>query len=77
MITTCSIMKRYFLFWVGDCIFYWKDMNKIQKIIDSLKHDFLLEKEKYMAGFLGLYISHSEDGKTITLTQVGLINRIL
>ena len=65
------------LFWVDDCIFYSKEMGKIQQIIDSLKNEFLLEKEEDMAGFLGLDISHSKDGKTITLTQMGLINRIL
>ena len=32
-------------------------MKKIQQIIDSLKDEFLLEKEEDMAGFLGLDIS--------------------
>ena len=30
-----------------------------------------------MAGFLGLSIKHSVDKKIVTLTQVGLIDRIL
>ena len=51
-------------------------MNKIQKTIESLKNEFLLEKEEGMAGLLGLNIIHSEDGKTATLTHVRLINRI-
>ena len=65
------------LFWVDDCIFYSKDMKKIQKTIKSLKDEFLLEKETDMAGLLGLDMKHSKDGKTITLTQMGLIDRIL
>lgn len=52
-------------------------MKKFQKIIQSLKDKFLLEKEEDMASFLGLDIKHSEDGNTITLTQVCLIGRIL
>ena len=65
------------LFWVGDCIFYSKYMNKIQKIIECLKDAFLLEKEEDMAGLLELDMKHSKNGKTLTLKQMRLIDRIL
>ena len=65
------------LFWVDDCIFYSKSKDKIDRIVESLKDEFLLKREENMAGFLGLNIQHSTDKKTVTLTQVGLIERIL
>ena len=65
------------LFWVDDCIFYAKDSTCIDKIIDSLKDGFLLEKEDDMAGFLGLSILRDEKDGTVTLTQEGLTDRVI
>ena len=64
------------LFWVDDCIFYSNTNSAIDKLIDNLKDEFLLEKEEDMAGFLGLQIDRTTPG-TVVLTQTGLINRIL
>ena len=73
LFTNVNIMV---LFWVDDCIFYSKDATSIDKLIDNLKEDFLLEKEEDMAGFLGLHMDRSKSG-TVTLMQTGLIDRIL
>ena len=40
------------LFWVDDCIFYAKDTTIIDEVIDSLKDEFLLEREEDMVEFL-------------------------
>ena len=48
------------LFWVDDTIFYAKDSSSINAIISDLKHEFLLEREEDMAGFLGLSISRND-----------------
>jgi hypothetical protein len=65
------------LFWVDDCIFYSKKSSTIDKVILSLKDEFLLEKEEDMAGFLGIQIVRDAENHTITMTQTGLIDRIL
>ena len=46
-------------------------------MIDSLKDDFLFERGDDIAGFLGLETYQNTTDGTITLTQTGLINRIL
>ena len=64
------------LFWVDGCILYAKNKQAIDKVIDSLKDGYLLEKEEDVAGFLGIQVNR--DGKgTIKLTQTGLIDKIL
>ena len=55
------------LFWVDDLIFYAKDDASINKIMYSLKDEFLLEREEDMAGFLGIKLKIIEDECTITL----------
>ena len=60
---------------MDDCIFYAKDSAAIDKVIDSLKDGFLLEKEDDMAGSLGLSILRDEKNGTFTLTQEGLTDR--
>ena len=44
------------LFLVDDCTFYSKTKKFIDKIILSLKDEFLLEREEDMVGFLGIKI---------------------
>ena len=71
------------LFWVDDAIFYAKSKKIIDDVILSLKDIFLLERDKDMARFLGTNISRSKYGSkdgskdVITMTQTGLIDRIL
>ena len=65
------------LFWVDDCIFNSKKSATIDKLILSIKDEFLLEKEEDMAGFLGIQIDRDKDNKTLTMTQTGLIDRII
>ena len=62
---------------MDDCIFYSKKAATIDNIILSLKDEFLLEKEEDMAGFLGIQIESDVDNNTLTMTQSGLIDRIL
>jgi hypothetical protein len=42
-----------------------------------LKDEFLLEREEDMAGFLGINITRDKNNDSLTLTQTGLIERIL
>lgn len=46
-------------------------------MIPSLQDAFILEKEEEMAGFLGIQIVRDSVNNTITMTQNGLIDRIL
>ena len=57
--------------------FYSKIHNLIDKLILSLKDEFLLEREDDMAGFLGIKIARNKDNDSLTMTQTGLIERIL
>ena len=65
------------LFWVDDCIFYSKKSSTIDNIISSLDDEFILEKEEDVADFLGFQMERDEDNNTLTMTQSGLIDRIL
>ena len=46
-------------------------------MILSIKDEFLLEKEEDMPRFLGIEIMRDSENNTITVTQNGLIDRIL
>ena len=46
-------------------------------MILGLKDEFLLEKEEDMARFLGIQIVHDPKNNTITMTQTGLIDKVL
>ena len=64
-------------FWVVDCIFCSNDSKYIDDIVFNLKHRFLWEREDDVAGFLALKIDRGIENGTISLTQIGLINRTL
>ena len=76
------------LIYVDDCLFFAKNSSEIDSIIKDLKdpsdkanQEFLLDKEKDVAGFLGIHFSKikNDNGNVeeIKLTQTGLIKRIL
>ena len=65
------------LFWVDDYIFYVKYLYTIDDTVNSLKDEFLIEREENMAGFLALQIQRDETAGTIILTQTGLIYKIV
>ena len=56
-------------------IFYAKDTKMVDKVILSLKYEFLLERAEDLAGFLVIQIRRTSDD--ITLKQTGLIEMIL
>ena len=65
------------LTYVDDCLFFAKSTEDIHNMINSLRADkFSIQMEDDFAGYLGVLISHNDDG-SITLTQTGLINRII
>lgn len=68
------------LCYVDDCLFFAKDENDIDAVIQSLQRPeptkFDLTIEEDVAGFLGINLHRNEDG-TIELLQTGLIDRIL
>ena len=55
------------LFWVDDTILYTKDKALIDKVILSLKDEYLLEREKDIAGFLGIKMTKNTQDGIVTL----------
>ena len=66
------------LVYVDDCIFFSPNKDIITQMINNLRKSGLqIEPEHNMAGFLGVWIDRDEDENTYTLTQTGLIERII
>ena len=64
--------------YVDDVVFFGPDQAKIDKLIANMKQDgFNIHDEKDFFHFLGVDITKSKDGKSYTLKQTGLINKIL
>ena len=68
--------KIIVLTYVHDCLIFAFDDKSIQDFIDSMKDNFLLDKEDELAGFLGIDIDDLVK-RHFTLTQKGLINKII
>jgi hypothetical protein len=64
------------LVYVGDTLFFAKEMSDIDDLIQDLEKTMVLEVEDDVAGFLGVHIDRRDDG-TINFTQTGLIERII
>jgi Reverse transcriptase (RNA-dependent DNA polymerase) len=66
------------LVYVDDTLFYSSKESYIDDVIQRLKdNDMDLHVEGEVAGFLGVHISRDTQQGSITLTQTGLINRII
>jgi Reverse transcriptase (RNA-dependent DNA polymerase) len=66
------------LVYVDDTLFYSPKAEYINEVIEHLKNiDIDLEVEGEVAGFLGVHIVRDRQAGTITLTQTGLIKRII
>jgi hypothetical protein len=62
--------------YVDDCLLFSRDLNEIEKVVDSLGKKLDLGYEDTdVAGFLGIQLQKNENG-TIELKQTGLIDRI-
>jgi hypothetical protein len=74
----CLFIKKDIMIvvYVNDCIFIGTDPAVIDRELAILKKTFDLDKEDNMAGFLGVAITTDKFGAK-TLTQVGLIDRVL
>ena len=69
--------KTLCLVYVDDCLFFSPDKENIHQLIKDLKEKGLdLNIEDDVAGFLGLQIKKLESG-FVSVTQVGLIDRII
>jgi hypothetical protein len=64
------------LIYVDDTLFFTPEQKYIDEVLVKLRESMELEEEDDVAGFLGVLIKKSNDG-TITLTQQGLIDRII
>jgi hypothetical protein len=65
------------LVYVDDCLFFAKDQQDIDTAIQKIKNTGMdLNVEDDVAGFLGVLINRNDDG-TITLSQTGLIDRVV
>ena len=65
------------LVYVDDCLFFAKDGSKIDAMIKDLQKTFAMTVEGDVSAFLGIQFERSKDNSTITLTQRGLIDRII
>ena len=65
------------LVYVDDCLFFSSTKDLLDETIQDLKDaDMELNREDDVAGFLGVLLKRNEDG-TVTLSQTGLIKRIV
>ena len=65
------------LVYVDDCLFFGRNKEILDKAITDLKDaEMDLNIEDDVAGFLGVLLRKNEDGM-VTLTQTGLIHRVL
>jgi hypothetical protein len=63
--------------YVDDCLFFARDEHKIDELLDALKaDDFAFTIEQSVEAFLGIQIRVNEEG-VVTMTQPGLIEKIL
>ena len=70
--------KVILLCYVDDCLMYAKSPQDLQDLLTEMRAIGLqLDEEGNAEGFLGVDIQRDEATGTITLTQVGLIKRIL
>ncbi len=44
------------LFYVDDCLFFSRSVDKMDKVIKDLKHSFSLSEEDLVAGFVGILL---------------------
>ena len=66
------------LVYVDDTLFYSPKPEYIDEVIQKLRDEGMdLEEEEDVAGFLGVHIERNNSDGTITLTQSGLIKRII
>jgi hypothetical protein len=68
------------LVYVDDTLLFAKKMQDIEEVLAKLQdepHNMLLEEEDDVAGFLGVHIERDDKKGEVTLTQVGLIDRII
>jgi hypothetical protein len=67
------------LVYVDDTLLFARDMADIDEVLRKLvdEQGMALEVEDDVAGFLGVHIHRDEKNNTITLTQKGLIDRIV
>jgi hypothetical protein len=67
------------LIYVDDTLFYACDMADIDEVIQLLReeHGMTLEVKDDIAGFLGVHIEKNPMTGEVTLTQQGLIDRII
>jgi hypothetical protein len=67
------------LVYVDDTLLYARNSEDIDEVLRRLQEDegMQLEVEDDVAGFLGVQITRDEESGEVTLTQTGLINRII
>jgi hypothetical protein len=66
------------LAYVDDCLFFAKDMARIDDFIASLKTEgFVLTEEEDVYAFLGVELKTDPKSGEITLTQTGLIKKLI
>jgi Reverse transcriptase (RNA-dependent DNA polymerase)/GAG-pre-integrase domain len=66
------------LCYVDDTLLFAREQESIDEVIAQLRQtDLTLEIEDDVAGFLGVQIKRNDADGTVTLTQTGLIDRVL
>jgi Reverse transcriptase (RNA-dependent DNA polymerase) len=65
------------LVYVDDCLFFAKDGSKIDAMIADLQKTFEMTIEGDVSAFLGIQFKRDENNASITLTQYGLIDKVI
>ena len=67
------------LVYVDDTLLFARSMKDIDDVLHKLEHEqnMGLEVEDDVAGFLGVHMARDEESGTVTLTQRGLIDKIV
>ena len=66
------------LVYVDDVVFFGTDIQKIDEVIQKFQDDrYPLTKEDNLFHFLGIDIKQDSETKKVTLTQFGLIEKVL
>jgi hypothetical protein len=76
----CLFLKQdvICLLYVDDCLFFGQDENKIRELVNEIQDTgFELTIEEDVYAFLGIEVKFDSDSGTVTLTQTGLLKKII
>lgn len=78
-VDSCLFLRKdcIIVVYVDDCLIFAPSEETINKLIQSLSNNFLLQDEGDVSAFLGVQVQKDTNTKTISLTQPGLIEQVI